>query len=150
EQGLPFTTQGIRSPYVSLSRSLRGQNLPDTRMTESSNYAPLQDLEGTITPSDLHFQRNHAGTPIIDPAAHQVVVHGMVDRPKTYTMDDIKRFPRRTEIRFIECSGNSNFGYTGPDPDTSAGLFHGLTSNSEWGGVTLSTIMQDVGVQEGA
>src|SRR5690606_18715399 len=82
-QGVPFTTQGIRSPYLGgLKRALRtGPNTSAVGLTEGSNYAPLQDLDGMITPSDLHFQRNHAGTPIIDPAQHQVIVHGMVDRP---------------------------------------------------------------------
>ncbi|MGE3856962.1 MAG: sulfite dehydrogenase [Dehalococcoidia bacterium] len=149
-QGVPFTTVGIRSPYVDIQREGPAPNAPFTDLTEGSNFTPLQELDGIITPSDFHFQRNHAGTAIIDPAEHQVLVHGMVDRPKVYTMDDIKRFPRRTEIRFVECSGNSFGGYPGPDPDTTAQSLHGLTSTSEWGGVPMTTIMQDVGVQSGA
>ena len=150
-QGVPFTTQGIRSPYVEIQRAYSGGDSPNvTRQTAGSNFTPLQDLDGIITPSDLHFQRNHSGTTIIDPAQHRVLVHGMVDRPKVYTMDDIKRFPRRTEIHFLECSGNSGAGYRGPSPDTTAQLMHGLTSTSEWGGVPMTTIMQDVGVQDGA
>ena len=149
-QGVPFTTVGFRSPYVGIQRAFAGDDPVSTRLTEGSNFTPLQDLDGIVTPADFHFQRNHAGTPIIDPAEHEVVVHGMVDRPKVYSMDALKRFPRRTELRFIECSGNSFGGYPGPEPDTTAQLLHGLTSTSEWGGVPMSTIMQDVGVQEGA
>ncbi|SVE05779.1 uncharacterized protein METZ01_LOCUS458633, partial [marine metagenome] len=33
----------------------------------SSSRTPLQDLRGTITPADLHFERHHAGIPAIDP-----------------------------------------------------------------------------------
>ena len=28
---------------------------------------PLEKLSGIITPSDLHFERHHAGIPVIDP-----------------------------------------------------------------------------------
>src|SRR3546814_824906 len=140
----------MRSPYVGIQRRLPDPDPVSTDLTAGSNYAPLQDLEGMITPSDFHFQRNHAGTAIIDPSQHEVVVHGMVDRPKVYSMDALKRFPRRTEIRFVECSGNSFLGYPGPEPDATAQLVHGLTSTSEWGGVPLTTIMRDVGVQDGA
>lgn len=150
EPGISFTTVGIRSPYVQIERAFAGDDPPFTRMLEGSNFSPLQELDGIITPSDLHFQRNHAGTPIIDPREHRVLVHGMVDRPKVYSMDDIKRFPRRSEIRFVECSGNSSAGYPGPQPTDTAQLVHGMTSTSEWGGVALTTIMRDVGVQEGA
>ena len=46
-----------------------------------SSRTPLQDLDGTITPSDLHYERHHAGVPVVDPRTYQLMVHGMVDRP---------------------------------------------------------------------
>src|SRR5262245_35712623 len=33
---------------------------------------PLESLEGTVTPSGLHFERHHSGVPEIDPAQHRV------------------------------------------------------------------------------
>ena len=35
-----------------------------------SSSTPLQDLCGTITPADLHFERHHAGIPNIVAAEH--------------------------------------------------------------------------------
>lgn len=145
-QGLPFTEVGIRSPFV---RDLQ-RRWSATLDTVGSSWTPHQDLEGIITPADLHFRRNHAGTAIIDPAKHRLVVHGLVDRPKVYTLDDIKRFPRESHIYFVECSGNSGSGYTGAAPDATAQTIHGLTSTSEWVGVPVRTLLQDVGVQSGA
>ena len=34
------------------------------------------------------------------------MIHGLVDRPLTFTMDDLKRFPSVTRLHFIECAGN--------------------------------------------
>lgn len=145
-QGLPFTEVGIRSPFVDVQR--RWSDRP--QQTAGSSWTPHQDLNGMITPSDLHFQRNHAGTTLIDPSNHRLVVHGMVDRPKSYSMDDIHRFPRETQIYFLECSGNSGSGYGGAAADATAQSIHGLTSTSEWGGVRTHLILEDVGVQSGA
>ena len=43
----------------------------DVRYTGTSSRSPLHQLHGTITPSDLHFERHHAGVPIIDPEKHK-------------------------------------------------------------------------------
>ena len=57
----------------------------------TSSRTPLQDLHGTMTPNSHFFERHHAGIPEIDPTQHRLIVHGMVERPVIYTMDDIKR-----------------------------------------------------------
>lgn len=36
---------------------------------------------GVITPSDMHFERHHAGIPQIDPKRYKLLIHGMVERP---------------------------------------------------------------------
>ena len=65
-----------------------------------------------------------------------LVVHGMVDRPLTFTLADLKRFPAATRTCFLECSGN--FG--GQRAETTPQDLCGMTSQSEWTGVMLSTI----------
>ena len=118
----------------------------------SSSGTPLQDLCGTITPSDLHFERHHAGIPTIDSDEHELLVHGMVDRPTVFRMADLKRYPEASRIHFVECSGNGGGAYN-PErmrTEMSPQSLDGLLSNSEWTGVMLSTILQEVGVQPGA
>ena len=77
----------------------------------TSTQTPLQDLNGIITPSDLHFERHHAGVPAIDPERYSLLIHGMVQRPMVFTLSDLKRFPGRSIIRFLECSGNGGRAY---------------------------------------
>ena len=69
---------------------------------------PLQEQVGNITPSSLHFVGTHRGAivPDLDPKEHKFMIHGMVDRPLEFTVDELKRFPSVSRIHFIECLGN--------------------------------------------
>lgn len=119
-----------------------------TRMPSAiSSRTPLQDLHGTVTPADLHFERHHGGIPAIDPDTYQLLVHGLVDRPSTFTLADLKRFPSVSRLCFLECSGN--FG-TQSGERTTAQELCGLTSQNEWTGVRVSTVFAEVGVRPSA
>jgi len=142
-QGQPLSHVGERSRFVILERTFADN--PTT--VASWSFTPLQHLYGTITPSDLHFERHHAGVPIIDPRAHRLVIHGLVDRPLEFTVDDIKRFPATTYQMFLECSGNSLYGYQETEPGDTAQSIHGLTSTSEWVGVRVSTLLDEAGLR---
>ncbi len=143
--GAPVSPYGERSPYV---RAVR-QSL-DTRTPEQAvSLTPLADTYGIITPSSLHFERHHSGVPKIDPAQHRLMIHGMVDRPLVFTMAELQRLPSISRIYFLECSGNSNGGWQ-PAPRPTVQGTHGMTSCSEWTGVKLSLLLEEVGVQAAA
>lgn len=114
-----------------------------------ASLTPLQDSHGILTPSALHFERHHNGVPTIHPAYHRLLIHGMVDQPWTFTVDDLKRYPVVSRLAFIECSGNSAVEWRGPTGQT-AQETHGLTSTSEWTGVALKTLLREVGIHPDA
>ncbi|HEX4595877.1 MAG TPA: sulfite dehydrogenase [Bryobacteraceae bacterium] len=130
--------------YGAPSRFEKTVRTPSSQGTSSG--APLQDMNGIITPSSLHFERHHAGVPDIDPHRHRLMIHGMVDRPLVLTMDEVKRFPSVSRVYVIECSGN---GFRNKGAKT-AQEAHGLVSCSEWTGVPLSLLLKEAGVQSGA
>lgn len=140
-QGLPTSPLGARSPFV---KPVRG---PQTGLTTGASLTPLQDLTGPITPSDLHFERHHAGIPVIDPAKHRLMIHGLVDREVMFTLDDIKRFPQVTRTHFIECSGNGRNAFRDPKPEMTAQRVGGMLSTSEWTGVPLATLLREIGAK---
>ncbi|PSL22450.1 sulfane dehydrogenase subunit SoxC [Chitinophaga ginsengisoli] len=124
---------GTRSPFEH----------PQRKPSLTSSQTPLQDLYGMITPSDLHFERHHAGVPAIDPNSYELMIHGMVDKPTVFSLADLKRFPSVSRICFIECSGN----FRKPDKENITPQdICGLTSQSEWTGVMLSTLFREVGI----
>ena len=146
-QGPGGTDVGARSPFERPSRVSMGGGARRT-----STQTPLQDLTGIITPADLHFERHHAGVPAIDPERYSLLVHGMVERPSVFTLSDLKRFPARSVIRFLECSGNGGRAYRreAADLDVTPQQIDGLTSTSEWTGVPLSTLFREVGASSKA
>src|SRR5213594_1714159 len=120
-----------------------------TAISDTALMTPLQDLDGIITPSGLHFLMDHVkGIPDIDPQQHRLMIHGMVDRPLVYTMDELKRFPSVSRVYFLECNANSR-PLRGANGE-SVQLVHGRTSCSEWTGVLLSVLLKECGVQRGA
>lgn len=135
--GMPLTAYGQRSLFEETGRVPRSW---------WASLSPLQSLHGIVTPSGLHFERHHNGVPVIDPARHRLMIHGLVDRPWVFTLDDVKRFPSISRLAFIECAGNSAIEWKAPTGQT-AQHTHGLTSTSEWTGVALRTILQEVGLK---
>src|SRR5882724_135602 len=109
--------------------------------------SPLQDQVGNITPSSLHYiaTTRQAFLPDIDPKQHTLMIHGLVDRPLTFTMDDLKRLPSVTRLHFIECAGNRASRRAKTVQET-----HGMTSNAEWTGVLLSTLLKECGLKSRA
>jgi sulfane dehydrogenase subunit SoxC len=110
----------------------------------ASGRTPLQDLDGIITPNGLFYERHHGGVPAIDPEQHRLMLHGLVDKPLIFTMEDIRRFPSESRIHFLECSGNPV--YTKPHGKTASDLV-GLLSCAEWTGVSLKLVLQEAGLR---
>lgn len=147
----PWSVPG--RPPSELGTRARGeqpQRLVNQRFPSGSSRTPLQSLDGIITPADLHFERHHGGVPEIDPERYKLLIHGMVQRPMAFSLADLKRYPSRSQICFIECSGNGGAAYRGLRPDSTPQELDGLTSTSEWVGVPLATLFREVGVQPGA
>jgi len=117
-------------------------------------YTPLQDYAGIITPAGMHFVQEHASHfPDIDPQQHRLTIHGMVDRPTSFALDDLKRLPSVSRIHFLECQGNSSamiHGTGNENMGLPVQFVWGMTSCSEWTGVPLSVLLNEVGLQPGA
>src|SRR3954470_11941121 len=102
---------GIGSEVTAPRSPFEHPSLAPVNVTTGSAFTPLQDLTGTITPSDLVFQRHHNGIALIDPKKHTLTIHGLVDRPRQFTVADLQRFPAVTRVHFLECSGNGRGAY---------------------------------------
>src|ERR1700726_4689025 len=140
--GEPLGPYGERSPFEKAVRWRRESKTPET----GSSFTPIHDSVGTLTPSALHYERHHSGIPAIDPAGHRLVVHGLVDRPLSLSMAEIRRLPSVTRILVLECGGNSG-GEWGTPTGADVQRSYGLLSGSEWTGVPLSLLLAEAGVQ---
>jgi sulfane dehydrogenase subunit SoxC len=123
-----------------------------TSTSHISYYTPLQDSVGIITPAALHFMQTHASRlPVIDPKEHRLTIHGMVDRPLSFTLEELKRLPSVSRIYFLECHANGSPHHSArAEKMLSVQFIHGMTSCSEWTGVPLSVLFKETGLQKGA
>ena len=114
QQGSGVASPAYGAPSRFEDRVARRPRTPPPIPTAASSGTPLQHLHGIITPAGLHYERHHAGVPDIDPDQHRLVVHGLVERPLIFTIDELLRFPSVSRIHFMECSGC--LLYTSPSP----------------------------------
>jgi sulfane dehydrogenase subunit SoxC len=138
--GPPTSALGARSPFEAPARTPTG-------VVAGSSLTPLHQLTGTVTPSDLVFERHHAGVALVDPARYELLIHGLVDRPAVFTLEDLKRLPTISRTVFLECSGNGRGAFRSPRREMTPQAVDGLTSSGEWTGVLLATLFREVGVR---
>lgn len=102
-RGASLSPCGLPSKYEASVQRLIKRPVIDVSRDTGSSRTPLHRLNGIITPSGLHFERYHNGVPDIDPITDQLLIHGLVRRPLTFTIDALLRYPTISRIYFIEC-----------------------------------------------
>lgn len=145
EPGEPLLAHpyGMPSPYA---KAIVRRSAPSKVPEVGVGYTPLADLRGTITPNGLFYIRDHAGNPQVDPEAHRLLVHGLVDQAKIFTVEDLVRLPSISAIHFLECSGNTPY-QVGSKKAKTVQFSHGLLSCTEWTGVRLETLLGETGIR---
>ena len=146
----PTAAPGPGTSAVSVRASFEQPARVPAGVVTGPSFSPIHELAGTITPSDLLFERHHAGVALVDPRRYKLLLHGLVRRPLVFTLEEIKRFPSVSRIHFLECSGNGRAGYRDPKPELSPQMIDGLTGNGEWTGVPLSVLLREAGARDEA
>lgn len=108
--------------------------------------------ESFLTPNDLFFVRNHAAVPDIDPAAHRLVVRGLVATPLELSLTDLEeRFERVEVTATVQCAGQRRRELIAARPIPGE-LPWGAeaVSTARWGGWRLADVVRAAGVGPGA
>ena len=144
QPGEPFVAYGQPSHYEKIGRSIGATQT--TSPGSGASRSPLQSLNGMITPNGLHYERSHNGVPDIDPDVHRLLIHGLVKRPLTFTVEALSRYPMTSRISFVECAGNGGALWAKQPAVGTAATLQGLVSCAEWTGVSLSVLLDEAGV----
>jgi len=144
--GAGFRGYGQPSRFEQPVQRHIGRPYGDLAPGSGAALSPIERLEGIITPSSLHNDRSHSGTPDIDPKQHQLLLHGLVARPLMFSVDALSRYPMTSRIYFLECSGNSNRNLVPQPAQVPAGAIHGNIACSEWTGIPLSVLLEEAGL----
>jgi DMSO/TMAO reductase YedYZ molybdopterin-dependent catalytic subunit len=102
------------------------------------NQLKWEALDSWLTPADNFFFVNHYGIPEgLDEATWRVGIAGLVARPQSLTLADLKARPRR-EVNFtLECAGNTGLPF-----------LIGAIGNARWAGTPLAPLLREAGVLE--
>ena len=94
-----------------------------------------QDLTSWVTPNESVYEVSHYGKPKVDLAQWRLDLTGFVRKPRSYTLADLKKLPRRDIHATLECGGNG------------AGIgFMGAIGNVKWTGTPLAPILREAGL----
>jgi DMSO/TMAO reductase YedYZ molybdopterin-dependent catalytic subunit len=108
----------------------------------TGNLLQWESLDSFLIPADDFFYVQHYGRPEgLDEATWRVGIGGLVARPQSLALADLKERPLHEVDFTLECSGNA---------DTSADFFFGGIGTARWGGARLAPLLKKAGLLEGA
>jgi DMSO/TMAO reductase YedYZ molybdopterin-dependent catalytic subunit len=102
---------------------------------QNASY-PLGNLEGSVTPSELFFVRDHFREPELSLSTWRLSIEGRVAKRTEFTFADILESPTKELEAVIECAGNPTIG--------------SAASNGLWQGVPLAALLEQAGAAHDA
>ena len=132
EWAIPAVAQGeALVPFTDIPETFPTVTAVDRRVID------VRKIDGPLTPRDLFFTTQHYGHPEVDPATFRLKISGLVDRPTSLSLDDLRRMRSSELVAGFECSGNRR-------------PLQGLSGNGRWTGVPLRAVLDRAGVTKQA
>jgi DMSO/TMAO reductase YedYZ molybdopterin-dependent catalytic subunit len=106
-------------------------------------------LLGSVVMPNAHFYvRNHFQIPTLDPDTFRLSVGGLVERPFTLSVNELRQMRAQTIVVTLECASNGRTWFTPAIPGEKWNV--GAVSTAEWTGVPLIEVLDRAGVRAGA
>jgi len=109
---------------------------------------PVREFASYLTPNSRFFVRSHFGPPpaeLLSDPNWRLSVGGLVDRPLTFTLQDLKQFEEVTLTAVVQCSGNGRAAHRPKTPGVQ--WDRGAVGNARWTGVRLRDVLAQAGMQ---
>jgi DMSO/TMAO reductase YedYZ molybdopterin-dependent catalytic subunit len=110
--------------------------------------APPELLDAEVTPTDRFFRRNHFRIPELDASAWRLEIGGLVRRPLSLSLDDLRRRDIVSQVVVLECAGNGRNLYNPVAQGEQWGL--GAVGNAKWTGVRLADVLARADIRDDA
>ena len=94
---------------------------------------PWDQTTSWMTPPEHFFRVGHYGFPEVDASKWKLELSGLVDKPRSFTLDELKRRKSHEVTVTLECSGNGPAG--------------GLIGNARWRGTPLAPLLKEAGIK---
>jgi DMSO/TMAO reductase YedYZ molybdopterin-dependent catalytic subunit len=122
-----------------------GATRDEVQQATRNHGMPLEGLRYDVTPLGMHYLVIHFDIPPADESSWTVRVEGLVDRPMTLSMDDIRARPAVTQAVTMECAGNGR-ALLSPRAASQPWLLEAV-GNAEWTGTPLRPILEEAGLR---
>src|ERR1051326_4692016 len=109
---------------------------------------PLEALRYPITPTRMHYLLVHYDIPDVNAETWRLNIGGLVRKPLSLSLDEIKARPSQTMAVTMECAGNGRALFA-PRRISQPWLNEAI-GNAEWTGTSVWGILEDAGIREDA
>lgn len=110
---------------------------------------PLEHLRTFITPTPVHYVRNHGAVPRLDWDSHRFKIDGLVDRPLAFTMNELLETFKTQVVSLpilLVCAGNRRKEQNMIKKSIGFNWGAGAASTSIWTGIPLHCLLTYCGV----
>lgn len=90
--------------------------------------------------------RNHLPVPEVDPSKYKLKIAGTGLKEKTFTLDEIKKFPKYTVSAAIQCAGNRRSEMSTVKQVKGLSWAHAAIGNATWSGAKLTDVLKSCGL----
>ncbi|KAG7671215.1 hypothetical protein Ndes2437B_g03830 [Nannochloris sp. 'desiccata'] len=112
----------------------------------NSEPPPADLMAGYITSPELHYVRNHAKVPQMTWEDHSVTVNGLVDTPKSFSMENLTSMPAVDVTCTLTCAGNRRKEQNMVKKTIGFNWGPAGTACSTWTGVRLCDVLKACGI----
>lgn len=109
---------------------------------------PLEGLRYSITPTGMHYLLIHYDIPEVNVNEWRLKVGGLVSKPLSLNLEEIKKRPAQTIAVTLECAGNGR-ALLAPRRISQPWLLEAI-GTAEWTGTPLRTILEEAGLRHEA
>ena len=106
--------------------------------TPQNLATPLKYFDRLITPNSVFFVRSHFGPPALD-RARKLTIDGVVEKPVTLTVDEVRRLPPAEVTAVLQCAGNGRALHSPRVPGIQ--WTHGAMGQAVWKGARLRDVL---------
>ncbi|MDP9119441.1 MAG: sulfite oxidase [Actinomycetota bacterium] len=123
----------------------RGATREEIGQAARNHGMPLEGLRYDVTPLGMHYLVIHFDIPPADEGSWTIEVEGLVDRPLSLSMADLRARPAVTQPITMECAGNGR-ALMSPRAVSQPWLLEAV-GNAEWTGTPLRPIIEEAGLR---
>jgi len=125
-----------------------GISLEELQLAARNHSMPLEALRWDITPVGLHYLLTHYDIPEVDPQTWRLEIDGLVERPLSLSLEEVRARPAVEVAVTMECAGNGR-AHVEPHVVSQPWLLEAV-GTARWRGTSVAGLLDEARVREGA